>query len=121
MGVLDEELDLVDVDLDLGEVDGGLVDNEGPFLAEELRPLLVVLVPQELDRFEDGQPRLQLLRIQLILVLEHHLLEGLNLDIPDNIHLVAQSTYSLTYIFLSLLLSLMRSSMWFLTLSKEKR
>jgi hypothetical protein len=47
--LLKKEFDFGDVDLDLGEVYVGLIDNKGAFLAEELCPLVVVLIAKEGD------------------------------------------------------------------------
>ena len=78
--VLEEELEFADVGLHAVEVYPGLVPVEAAFLAQQLLPPLLVLVAQEDDRLEDGQPRLQLLAKQVALVVEGHVLEAFGLD-----------------------------------------
>jgi hypothetical protein len=118
--VLEEEFDLADVCLDGRQVDVGLIHDEGPLLAEELAPLVVVLVSQKLDGFEDGESRLQLLCVEFLLVVEADFLEVADVHVAEVLAFLRQSASGSTYIFCSLPRSFMRSSMWFLTESKEK-
>jgi hypothetical protein len=118
--ILKKELDLVDVDLDLRKIDVGLIDDEWLFLPEEFNPLVMVLVAQEGDGLEDGRARLKFLRVELVLIVEGDLTEGSDLDVTDELHFLGEAVWVRGYIFCSLVLSLIFSSVWFLTLSKEK-